>query len=72
MHKQKGESRELSFFLSWGKDTIIGYETENIGSKTVVNKIWCKICTKFKDEIEKSNNIKGVSKTSRMAFITGT
>ena len=40
--------------------------------KTLLNYVWCKVCAKFKTQIESSSNVKGSEKTSASAFINGT
>ena len=42
------------------------------GGKTLVNYVWCKVCAKFKTQIESSSNVEGSAKTSALAFINGT
>ena len=43
---------------------------KTLGGKT--NYVWCKVCAKFKTQIESSSNVKGSAKTSALAFINGT
>ena len=53
----KGVTKELGTFLSWGKEEIIGYGTFEQQGKQYVNKIWCKICiilSKLKGAAKKS------------------
>ena len=40
----KGNKVELSTFLSWGNQSVIGYKTNDENSKTYVVFIWCKCC----------------------------
>ena len=40
-------SKNLTTFLSWGKESVIGYTEEN----GLVVKIWCKICARHKTAI---------------------
>ena len=42
--KCKGVTKELSTFLKWGKDDIIGYTVETLDNKQYVTKIWCRLC----------------------------
>ena len=58
----KGEKRELRTFLSWEKESVIGYKTEEIDGKTMVNFIWCKLCVCHKSSLSK--NLKGQAKIS--------
>ena len=44
----KGNKFELSTFLSWGKQIVIGYKTKDENSKTYVVFIWCKCCARNK------------------------
>ena len=66
----KGNKVELSTFLSWGKQSVIGYKTKDENSKTYVVFIWCKCCARNKDAI--LSNLKGSVRTSALAFIEGT
>ena len=68
----KGNSIELSTFIKYGLTKVIGHKTVETGGKTLVNYIWCKVCTKFKTQIKSSSNVKGSTKTSALAFINGT
>ena len=45
--KSKGNNVNLSTFLSW-KKWVIGYKTEEIEGKKVVNFVWCKVCAHYK------------------------
>ena len=67
MAERKGVTKELSTFLSWNKENIIGYNVEVINSKSLVNKIWCKLCAKYKQQI-----LKGAMIASLKAFTEGT
>ena len=68
--QQKAGKVELSFFLSRGKQSVIGYKTKDENSKTYVLFIWCKCCVRNKDAI--LSNLKGSVCTSALAFIEGT
>ena len=48
---QKGIIKELSTSLSWGKEQIIGYKSEEKDFSKNVTKIWRKVCAKHKVEI---------------------
>ncbi|XP_065642560.1 uncharacterized protein LOC136074184 [Hydra vulgaris] len=61
-------SKNLKTFLSWGKESVIGYTEEN----GFVVKIWCKICARNKTEILTDALVKGVSNHSLTAFTEGT
>ena len=37
--KGEGISKELSTFLSWGKENVIGYKTKTVNEKKVIVKI---------------------------------
>ena len=65
----KGVTKELGTFLSWGKQEIIGYGTFEQHRKQYDNKIWCKICARHKDILPK---LKGAAKKSAEAFTDGT
>ena len=68
----KGNSIELSTFLKYGLTEVISHKTVETGGKTLVNYVSCKVCAKFKTQIESSSNVKGSGKTSALAFISGT
>ena len=69
----KGNSiDELSMFLKYGLTEVISHKTVETGCKTLVNYVWCKVCAKFKTQIESSSNVTGSGKTSALAFISGT
>ena len=65
--QRKGNKVELSTFLSWGKQSVIGYKTKDENSKTYVVFIWCKCCARNKDAI--LSNLKGSVLTPALAFI---
>ena len=68
----KGNSIELSTFLKYGLTEVISHKTVETGGKTLVRYVWCKVCAKFKTQIESSSNVKVSAKTSALAFINGT
>ena len=68
----KGNSIELSTFLKYGLTEVISHKTAEAGGKILVNYVWCKVCAKFKTQIESSSNVKVSAKTSALAFINGT
>ena len=70
MANSKGNSVELSTFLGWGKSPIIGHKTEETNGKVMVNQVWCKLCAKYKKELQ--NSLKGSAKKNSMAFVDGT
>jgi hypothetical protein len=44
--KGKDSKVELSTFLSWGKESIIGYKTENVDNRVFVNFAFeCHFCS---------------------------
>ena len=69
MEAKKGVTKELPTFLSWGQEKWLGFNTIKILHKTVVTKIWCKLCSKHKDSI---TGLKGAAINSAQAFIEGT
>ena len=68
----KGNSIELNTFLKYGLTELIGHKTVETGGKSLVKYVWCKVCTKFKTQIESSLHVKGSAKTSALMFINGT
>ena len=64
--KGEGISKELSTFLSWGKENVIGYKTKTVNEKEVVVEIWCKACAKHKNKI--TSSVKGAAIQSLKAF----
>ena len=69
---QKSIAKELSTFLLWGNEQIIGYKSEEKDFRKTVTKIWCKVCAKHKDESLNHPTLKGVAETATRAFISGT
>lgn len=53
MEGNKGVTKDLSTFLRWGHDKVIGYKTSEVSGRTCVIEIWCKLCTKHKEKISK-------------------
>ena len=68
--KSKDNNVNLSTFLSWKKEGFIGYKTEEIEGKKVVNFVWCKVCARYKETI--LSRLKGSVKTSACSLIDGT
>ena len=46
--KSKGNAVDMATFLKWGKEEVIGYKTEEVNDKKVVNFVWCKVCARYK------------------------
>ena len=63
---------KLSPFLSWGKEGIFGFKTEERQGTKLVNSVWCKICATNYDAIIKSPFCKGEIKASVKTFVEGT
>ena len=63
---------KLSTFLSWGKENVIGFKTDEKSGTTVVNYAWCKVCAKNYDSIIKIPFFKGEIKTAVKTFVDGT
>ena len=72
MATNKGNKVELTTFKKWGKTDIIGSEIEEKDGKTFVVKVWCKLCGKHSNKIQKRPECRGSIKTSIQAFIKGT
>ena len=68
----KGLRKELITFISWGKEGTIGHEKVIENSKTYVTKIWCKLCAKYKRQIQQDPSMKGAAISSSKAFTEGT
>ena len=66
----KGNYVNLSTFLGWKKDGVIGYKTEEVEGKKIVNFVWCKVCARYKEAL--LSKLKGSAKTSALSFIDGT
>ena len=60
----------LSTFLSWGKEGIFGFMTEEKQGTKLGNSVWCKICAKNYNAIIKSPFCKGEIKASVKTFVT--
>ena len=69
---RKGNKVELSMFLSWGKQDVFGYKTEELGGKTLVNFVWCKVCATRKEALLNASNVKDNIKKAIAAFADGT
>ena len=62
---------ELSFFLTLGKEEVIGHKTLSLpNGKIVVNHILCQVWAAHKNDIV--NQLKENAKQSAQAFIQGT
>ena len=70
MASKKGNRVEYSTFISWGKESVIGFNKIEENGKSFVVKVWCKICTKHKAKI--NSRLKGSARTHANAFIGGT
>ena len=68
--KGSGVSKDVSTFLSWGKENIIGYKTKKVADKELVIEIWCKICAKHK--VQLLTSVKGAAVQFLKAFTSGT
>ena len=55
-----------------GKSEIIGRKIEILDSKEYVAKIWCKLCSKYRDQIISHRTIKGAAVFAVRAFADGT
>ena len=71
LETQKRITKELSTFLSWRKEHIIGYKPEEKDFRKTVTQICCKGCAKHMDEILNNPILKGVAATAATAFISG-
>lgn len=69
-NERKGVTKEIATFLSWGKQAVLGYSTNELNGKQYVNKVWCKVCAKNKDTL--NVRLKGAAKKSADAFTNGT
>ena len=67
--KGEGISRELSTFLSCGKENAIGYKTKAVIEKEAIVEIWCKVCAKYKSKLRSS--VKGAAIQSLKTLICG-
>ena len=70
--KKKGTMKELSTFLKWGKEGIIGHKIETFESKQYVTKIWCKLCAKYREQIVNHPTCRGAPVIAIKAFADGT
>ena len=68
----KGNTVALQTFLSYEIASDIGYKTFEKDGAQHVNFIWCKVCAKYKNEIQNTSKLRGQAKTSVKAFINGT
>ena len=58
----KGNSMELSSFLKYGLNKLIGHKSVETGGKTLANYVWCKVCAKFKTQMKVHQTSKVVQK----------
>ena len=68
----KGKKVKISTFNSWGKESVIGYKTEESNGISYVNFIWCKVCARNSNSLLKHHNCKGEVANSVKTFINGT
>ena len=70
----KGNSVTIETFKKWGYENIFGVTTEvdsNTG-RTMVKKVWCRLCAKYQKDIMNSSLLKGQARSSARSFIEGT
>ena len=65
----KGNSVSLKTFLNWDAK-MFGKKVEIVDGQEMVTLMWCKLCAKYKAEIER--HLKGVAKTSALSMAQGT
>ena len=58
----KGNVLAPKTFLSYNVEDFIGYRTFEKDGCKFVNKVWCKVCAKYKAEIETAATVKGNAK----------
>ncbi len=68
----KGQAVELATFRNYGKDSVIGSNTEDRNGKIMVTSVWCKLCAKHKDVILSNPLCKGNARKAIEAYIVGT
>ena len=71
-NEKQTKTVSLSTFLSYKVEDTIGFKTISKDHKEIVNFMWCKICTKYKDQLKNSSLVKGSAKKSLLAFMEGT
>jgi hypothetical protein len=65
----KGSKVELSTFLGWGKESLIGYKTISVDNHTYVNFVSCKVCERNRNAVLVHPNCKGPVKKSVLTYI---
>ena len=72
--EKKGNSVSTETFKRWGKDNIFGVKTEvdAENGRTMVNFVWCKLCSKHEKAIMSISQVKGSARTAARSFIDGT
>ena len=55
-----------------GKSKIIGHKKEILDSKEYVTQIWCKLYSKYRDQIVSQPTMKGAAVSAVTAFADGT
>lgn len=63
---------QLSTFLSWGLTDFYRFKTHKEQGKEVVSLLWCKICAKYPEAVEREPTLRGKAKADAHRFITGT
>ena len=66
----KGNSVQLSTFLSWKVDEDIGFNSVKKEGKELVVKVWCKSCAKYSDVI-RSDSMAERSSEGRCVEVCG-
>ena len=64
----KGNVLALKTFLSYNVEDFIGYRRFEKDGCKFVNKVWCKVCAKYKAKTETAATVKGNAKKSAQAF----
>ena len=69
--QNKAIRKELCTVLSWGKEEVIDYKTEETEGEKYLVQIWCKLCAKYKAQLLVHPQIRGAAKKSIKAFTEG-
>lgn len=63
---------QLSTFIKWQVDNVIGYLSDRTEGKEIITKIWCKLCAKHYERVFADDRIKGAAKNELKTYVEGT
>ena len=74
MAKPTSKRVELRTFEKWGDHITghLGHRTAAENGRTVVVHVWCKLCARFRDDLVRHPDTRGVAKTAITQYADGT